>query len=109
MAATESYIQKLQRAQTFCSRNVQLLNVTDYCATNQIAQPQFQDYSDPRGIRTAWSSSVLVQGREFRAPLWRDYRYLEQSREDAAEVAWKALSAASTTNPVYNRTYTSSR
>lgn len=59
MAATESYIQKLQRAQTFCSRNVQLLNVTDYCATNQIAQPQFQDYSDPRGSLLPAQSFVL--------------------------------------------------
>jgi hypothetical protein len=75
---SESYIQKLQH----------------YCATNQFAQPQFQDYSDPRGIRTAWSSSVFVCGREYRAHLWRDYRFLEQSREEAAEVAWKAINSS---------------
>lgn len=78
----ESYIQKLQH----------------YCASNQIAQPQFQDYSDPRGIRTAWSSSVFVRGQEYRAHLWRDYRYLEQSREEAAEVAWKALNGIPASN-----------
>ncbi|KAF5850323.1 hypothetical protein GGP41_002609 [Bipolaris sorokiniana] len=93
MATQESYVQKLQH----------------YCATNQIAQPQFQDYSDPR----AWSSSVFVHGREYRAALWRDYRYLEQSREEAAEVAWKALqSAAATTNAnqtQYNRSFGASR
>lgn len=99
MAAQESYVQKLQH----------------YCATNQIAQPQFQDYSDPRGIRTAWSSSVFVHGREYRAHLWRDYRYLEQSREEAAEVAWKALNATPTSNVTsqpgynYNRGYTTTR
>ncbi|KAI8935829.1 hypothetical protein NX059_007346 [Plenodomus lindquistii] len=100
MAAQESYVQKLQH----------------YCATNQIAQPQFQDYSDPRGIRTAWSSSVFVHGREYRAHLWRDYRYLEQSREEAAEVAWKALNAAPAPSPTsqpgytnYNRGYTTTR
>ncbi|KAF2831958.1 hypothetical protein CC86DRAFT_442376 [Ophiobolus disseminans] len=82
MATSESYVQKLQH----------------YCATQQIAQPQFQDYSDPRGIRTAWSSSVFVHGREYRAHLWRDYRFLEQSREEAAEVAWRALTGASVTN-----------
>jgi hypothetical protein len=49
MAAPESYVQKLQRAQTIALVEAQL-NVTDYCATNQIAQPQFQDYSDPRGM-----------------------------------------------------------
>ena len=64
------------------------------------------------GIRTAWSSSVIVQGREYRASLWRDYRYLEQSREEAAEMAWKALTgAAATTAPqyTYGRGYTSAR
>ncbi|KAF2441388.1 hypothetical protein P171DRAFT_457191 [Karstenula rhodostoma CBS 690.94] len=88
----ETYIQKLQ----------------NYCTTNQIAQPQFQDYSDPRGIRTAWSSGVLVHGREFRAHLWRDYRYLEQSREEAAEIAWKTLNGLPVTNAppvVYGRGY----
>lgn len=76
---SETYIQKLQ----------------NYCSANQIAQPQFQDYSDSRGIRTAWSSGVIVQGREYRANLWRDYRYLDQSREEAAEIAWKTLTGAS--------------
>ena len=33
----------------------------------------------------------MVQGREFRADLWRDYRYLERCREEAAEAAYKAL------------------
>jgi hypothetical protein len=30
------------------------LNLADYCATQQIAQPQFQDYSDPRGSRPSF-------------------------------------------------------
>lgn len=99
MASSESYVQKLQH----------------YCATNQIAQPQFQDYSDPRGIRTAWLSSVFVHGHEYRAHLWRDYRYLEQSREEAAEVAWKALNAVPAANGTsqgqynYSRGYATSR
>lgn len=50
MAAPESYVQKLQRAQTTVPVRAQL-NFPDYCATNQIAQPQFQDYSDPRGMQ----------------------------------------------------------
>ncbi|KAF2993319.1 hypothetical protein E8E13_001222 [Curvularia kusanoi] len=94
---SETYVQKLQH----------------YCATHQIAQPQFQDYSDPRGVRTAWSSSVFVNGCEYRAHLWRDYRYLEQSREEAAEVAWKAMSGAvsptSQGQYAYNRAYTTAR
>ncbi|KAH7132388.1 hypothetical protein B0J11DRAFT_577309 [Dendryphion nanum] len=63
----------------------------NHCATYQLEQPRFQEYSDPRGIRTAWSSGVVVQGREYRATLWRDYRYLEQCHEEAAEVALRAL------------------
>ncbi|KAF2133987.1 hypothetical protein P153DRAFT_281224 [Dothidotthia symphoricarpi CBS 119687] len=66
-------------------------------------------------IRTAWSSSVFVHGREYRAHLWRDYRFLEQSREEAAEVAWKAITGAPVTNATtpgqqaYNRGYATSR
>ncbi|KNG49011.1 cellulose binding protein [Stemphylium lycopersici] len=97
MAEPQSYVQKLQH----------------YCATNQIAQPQFQDYSDPRGIRTAWLSGVFINGREYRAALWRDYRFLEQSREEAAEVAWKAISSGAATNAAaqggYTRAYTTTR
>jgi hypothetical protein len=38
---------------------------------------------------------VIVQGREYRAHLWRDYRYLDQSREEAAEIAFKTLTGVS--------------
>ncbi|KAF2876382.1 hypothetical protein BDV95DRAFT_471840, partial [Massariosphaeria phaeospora] len=68
-----------------------------FCVENSIEQPQFQDYSDPRGIRTAWSSGVIVQGREYRAHLWRDYRFLEQSREEAAELAYRAITGETAT------------
>jgi len=47
----ESYIQKLQRALTDTVKMDTQLKTSDYCATNQIAQPQFQDYSDPRGLQ----------------------------------------------------------
>ncbi|KAF2015816.1 hypothetical protein BU24DRAFT_422119 [Aaosphaeria arxii CBS 175.79] len=63
----------------------------DHCAENRLDEPHFQDYSDPRGIRTAWSSGVFVNGKEYRAPLWRDYRFLDQCHEEAAEVALKSL------------------
>ncbi|KAF2794613.1 hypothetical protein K505DRAFT_24565 [Melanomma pulvis-pyrius CBS 109.77] len=68
-----------------------VVKLQQYCASNAIEPPQFQDYSDPRGIRTAWSSAVWVQGRKFEASLWRDYRFLNQSREDAAELAYRTL------------------
>lgn len=77
----------------------------NYCTQTNLEQPQWQDYSDPRGIRTAWSSSVIVNGREFRATLWRDYRYLDQSREEAAEVAYKFLTGASSQSSQYSHPY----
>lgn len=61
-------------------------------------------------MRTAWSSSVIVQGREYRAHLWRDYRFLEQSREEAAEIAWKTLNGiplSSASQYSYGRGYSS--
>jgi hypothetical protein len=48
---SESYIQKLQRTPVSSLVYLQLTG-PDYCATNQFAQPQFQDYSDPRGLRS---------------------------------------------------------
>jgi len=64
------------------------------------------------GIRTAWTSSVIVQGREYRAQLWRDYRFLDQSHEEAAEIAWKAIHGLPVTTASqysYGRGYTTSR
>ncbi|KAF2474917.1 uncharacterized protein BDR25DRAFT_311315 [Lindgomyces ingoldianus] len=84
----------------------------DFCTENSIEQPQWQDFSDPRvplifgpGKRTAWSSSVWVQGREYRAVLWRDVRYIEHCREEAAKLALDALSASATTYYAYGRAY----
>lgn len=68
--------------------------------------PEYADIA--LGVRTAWSSSVFVSGREYRAPLWRDYRYLEQSREEAAEIAWKAISA-NAGSPITQAQYTHTR
>ncbi|KAF2647418.1 hypothetical protein K491DRAFT_614626 [Lophiostoma macrostomum CBS 122681] len=81
----------------------------DWCSANSIDQPQWQDYSDPRGVRTAWSSGVVVQGREYRATLWRDYRFLDHSREEAAEIAYKALVGVPSSSAPYARGYGSSR
>ena len=39
------------------------------------------------GGRTAWSSSVKLQGRTFAARYWYDGQYVNNAREDAAEVA----------------------
>jgi len=39
------------------------------------------------GGRTAWSSTVLVQGRNIAARYWYDGQYINNAKEDAAEVA----------------------
>ena len=39
------------------------------------------------GGRTAWSSSVIVQGRKFAARYWYDGAFVNNAQEDAAEVA----------------------
>lgn len=52
MAATrqETYVQKLQSVYPrFFNSHMLTTYPLDYCTSNQIAQPQFQDYSDPRG------------------------------------------------------------
>jgi hypothetical protein len=43
------------------------------------------------GGRTAWSSTVTVQGRNFAARYWYDGQYINNAKEDAAEVALTTL------------------
>ncbi|EYE91436.1 uncharacterized protein EURHEDRAFT_381109 [Aspergillus ruber CBS 135680] len=43
------------------------------------------------GGRTAWSSTVKIQGQTFAARYWYDGPYLNNAREDAAEVVIKML------------------
>jgi hypothetical protein len=39
------------------------------------------------GGRTAWSASVTIQGHKFAARYWYDGDYIDNAKEDAAEVA----------------------
>ncbi|BCR87119.1 double-stranded RNA binding motif domain-containing protein [Aspergillus chevalieri] len=59
----------------------------NFCRNAKMPPPFFEDCSDRRGGRTAWSSVVKVQGRTFRARYWYDGNYVHNAREDAAEVA----------------------
>ncbi|KAI9695484.1 MAG: hypothetical protein M1820_008586 [Bogoriella megaspora] len=43
------------------------------------------------GGRTAWSSTVLVEGQYIPARYWYDGQYLHNAKEDAAEVALQRL------------------
>lgn len=62
-----------------------------YCIRAQIPPPIFQIISDRRGGRTAWSCIVIVAGLTIAATFWYDGKYLDQAREDAAEVALQTL------------------
>ncbi|RAL67708.1 hypothetical protein DID88_008447 [Monilinia fructigena] len=63
----------------------------------------FQIVSDRRGGRTAWSSTVTVQGQNISARFWYDGQYVNNAKEDAAEVALNRLSGSSPTSPTQSR------
>lgn len=45
------------------------------------------DHADCLGGRTAWSSTVTVQGRNIPARYWYDGQFINNAKEDAAEMA----------------------
>ncbi|EEA24550.1 hypothetical protein TMatcc_007653 [Talaromyces marneffei ATCC 18224] len=63
----------------------------DHCSKNGLAAPEFHIVSDRRGGRTAWSATVNVGGGSFAARYWYDGQYLNNAKEDAAEVAIRKL------------------
>ncbi|KAA8572727.1 hypothetical protein MFRU_003g01370 [Monilinia fructicola] len=73
------------------------------CREAQIHPPVFQIVSDRRGGRTAWSSTVTVQGQNISARYWYDGQYVNNAKEDAAEVALNRLSGSSPTSPTQSR------
>jgi hypothetical protein len=63
------------------------------CREARINPPVFQMFSDRRGGRTAWSSKVVVDGQCHAARYWYDGRYLNNAKEDVAEVAYLWLTS----------------
>jgi len=53
------------------------------------------------GGRTAWSSTVTVQGQNIAARYWYDGQYINNAKEDAAEVALMQLNAQSRSPTAY--------
>ncbi|KAJ6024623.1 hypothetical protein N7540_005420 [Penicillium herquei] len=49
----------------------------------------FQDHLSPG--RTAWSATVAVKGRNIHARYWYDGQYINNAKEDAADVALRVL------------------
>ncbi|KAG9243879.1 hypothetical protein BJ878DRAFT_422625 [Calycina marina] len=74
--------------------------LADKCREANYHPPVFQIVSDRRGGRTAWSSTVTVQGQQISARFWYDGQYVDNAKEDAAEVALKHLTGGSPTSPV---------
>lgn len=70
-AARESWRQRLQ----------------DHCTVRGLPDPTFQELSDRRGGRTAWSVVCIVGQTSFPARFWYDAQYAGQAKEDAAEIA----------------------
>lgn len=54
------------------------------------------------GGRTAWSATVDVEGRNFAARYWYDGQYLNNAKEDAAEVAIRQLNPPQPSVPQTN-------
>ncbi|TVY29417.1 hypothetical protein LHYA1_G001812 [Lachnellula hyalina] len=55
------------------------------------------------GGRTAWSSTVTVQGQHISARYWYDGQYVHNAKEDAAEVALKHLNGSTPSSPSQSR------
>ncbi|KAJ6161295.1 hypothetical protein N7470_004691 [Penicillium chermesinum] len=66
---------------------------------NGASRPTWQDQLS--GGRTAWSSTVTVQGQNIAARYWYDGQYINNAKEDAAEVALKILNQQPRASTVY--------
>ncbi|KAJ5090515.1 hypothetical protein N7532_009199 [Penicillium argentinense] len=62
-------------------------------------RPSWQDQL--QGGRTAWSSTVTVQGQNIAARYWYDGQYINNAKEDAAEVALKLFNQQPRASTVY--------
>ncbi|OKO99194.1 hypothetical protein PENSUB_8581 [Penicillium subrubescens] len=54
-----------------------------------------------QGGRTAWSSNLTIQGEIISARYWYDGQYINNAKEDAAEVAVKKLNEQPRSSTVY--------
>ncbi|KAH7072396.1 hypothetical protein FB567DRAFT_417019, partial [Paraphoma chrysanthemicola] len=63
----------------------------EHCQARGLAEPTYQDVSDRRGGRTAWSTVTTVNGVHYPARFWYDGDYVAQAKEDSAEIALRTL------------------
>ncbi|KAG0644421.1 hypothetical protein HOY80DRAFT_43640 [Tuber brumale] len=63
-----------------------------FCKQLGIGEPSYQEFSDPRGGRTAWTVVATLQPQfSERARFYYDVAFINNAREDAAEVSVKFL------------------
>jgi hypothetical protein len=77
----------------------------DHCRSAQMNPPVWNIVSDRRGGRTAWSSTVTVNGQHIPARYWYDGQYVNNAKEDAAEVALQHLRVIPTPGSPPRRQY----
>ncbi|KAG9202003.1 hypothetical protein G6514_005199 [Epicoccum nigrum] len=63
----------------------------EHCQVKNLGEVMYQDVSDRRGGRTAWSTIAVVNGMHYPARFWYDGARIEQAKEDAAEIALRQL------------------
>ncbi|KAF2682009.1 hypothetical protein K458DRAFT_265656, partial [Lentithecium fluviatile CBS 122367] len=63
----------------------------EYCMAQCFAHPLYSIISDRRGGRTAWSCTLSVAGETFAARHWYGGQYVQNAKEDAAELALQSL------------------
>ncbi|KAF1946856.1 hypothetical protein EJ02DRAFT_198518 [Clathrospora elynae] len=72
----------------------------DHCLVRGLSEPIYQDISDRRGGRTAWSTIVTVHNTSYQALFWYDGDYVLQAKEDAAEIALRSITGYTNTAQV---------
>jgi len=85
MSFTTSYTTISSAANTWQDK------LEEKCREVQVHPPVFQIMSDRRGGRTAWSSTVTVSCQRYTARFWYDGQFVNNAKEDAAEVALQHL------------------
>lgn len=83
-------------------------NLDQYCIAQSFAHPLYSIVSDKRGGRTAWSCTLSVAGETFAARYWYDGQYVQNAKEDAAELALQSLNLRKLVNrkPGYGQSAT---
>lgn len=82
-----------------------ILQYSKSCLIDEVCHPHSQLVQEsqltgiPTGGRTAWSSTVTVQGQNIPARFWYDGQHVNNAKEEAAEVALNLLNGSTPSSP----------